>query len=60
MGTLNPYREPFLGGNWIINIENTISVIFQLKLILEMFLFIFTRETLLHRGYSTPSSALNV
>ena len=38
MGTLNPYRAPFLDGNWIIDTANTIGVNhFQLKLILEMF-----------------------
>ena len=38
MGTLNPYRAPFLDGNWIIDPANTIGVNhFQLKLISEMF-----------------------
>ena len=38
MGTLNPYRAPFLDGNWIIDTANTIGVNhFQLKLISEMF-----------------------
>ena len=38
MGTLNPYRVPFLDGNWIIHTANTIGVNhFQLKLISEMF-----------------------
>ena len=38
MGTLNPYRAPFLDGNWIIDTGNTISVNhFQLYLISEMF-----------------------
>ena len=38
MGTLNPYRAPFLDVNWIINTANTIGVNhFQLKLISKMF-----------------------
>ena len=38
MGTLNPYRAPFLDVNWIINTANTIGVNhFQLKLIQKMF-----------------------
>ena len=38
MGTLNPYRAPFLDGNWIIDTANKISVNhFQQKLISEMF-----------------------
>ena len=38
MGTLNPYRAPFLDGNWIINTATTIGAnLFQLKLISEMF-----------------------
>ena len=38
MGTLNPYRVPFLNGHWIIHTANTIGVNhFQLKLISEMF-----------------------
>ena len=38
MGTLNPYRAPFLDGNWIINATYTIGVNhFQLKLISKMF-----------------------
>ena len=43
MGTLNPYRAPFLDGNWITDIANTISVNhFQLKLIGEIFeIFVF-------------------
>ena len=37
MGTLNPYRVPFLDGNWIIHTANTVGVYhFQLKLISEM------------------------
>ena len=36
-GYIKPYRAPFLDGNWIIDTANTISVKFQLKLILEMF-----------------------
>ena len=38
MGTLNPYRVPFLNGHWVIHTANTIGVNhFQLKLISEMF-----------------------
>ena len=37
IGTLNPYRAPFLDVNWIIDTTNTISVKFQRRLILEMF-----------------------
>ena len=38
MSTLNPYRAPFLDGNWIIDTANTIGVNhFQLKLISEIF-----------------------
>ena len=38
MGTLNPYRAPFLDGNWISDTPNTIGVnYFQLKVISEMF-----------------------
>ena len=37
MGKSSPYREPFLGGNWITDTVNTISVDhFQPKLISGM------------------------
>ena len=38
MGTLNPYRAPFLDDNWMIDKANTISANHvSLKLISEMF-----------------------